>query len=87
METHNPENLAEKVVQTIEAIQGNDRVVLNGLIQKYGFTGVLHYIQLDLGNEQDTARVLDDGEVSYIFMKLKNRVRRLILGFQKEMIQ
>ena len=72
------------ITQTgVAIIEGDDEVKLVELEEIYGFTGILQYLEDSLNREKVFAKGQEDNDAAMTFMKLENKVRRLILEFQK----
>lgn len=70
----------------VKLLQGNDDLVMDRLEETYGYTGILQYLQDSLSHDKELAHL--DGDVSRRdYSQMENKVRRLILEFQKTGIE
>lgn len=70
----------------VNLLDEKDWLVLERLNEKYGYTGILQWIEDDLERGKEMCEVNEELQDKRIYSKLENKVRRLIQAFQDERI-
>ncbi len=71
----------------VHIIEGDDEFKMQEMEDSYGFQAMLQFIEDSLEKEKEYARVQEDKTSAQSFMRLENKVRRVILAFQREGIK
>ena len=65
-------------------IEGDDEYKMVQIEETWGMQAILQFVEDSLQKEKEYAKVQEDKTSAQSFMRLENKVRRVILAFQKE---